>query len=118
LVERIQSESAGKAPRLVTGYKFYEQHPDYKGKIDEAYKQRYGEGSKSWSLSKHVALAKELFEAEDEETKAKVEEEAKTSHIELLEAYNNAKAEDFYDTGDPEAVDSYVFLRILATVMC
>jgi hypothetical protein len=101
LVKKFQTAS-GPTPRLVTAHKFYEGHPDYKAKIDEAYKERYGD---EWDMSKHVALAKELFREEDEEVQEKICEEAKDSHRSALAAHQDKKNAELFDgvEGDIDA---------------
>jgi hypothetical protein len=92
LIDKFQTAS-GPTPRLVTAHKFYEGHPEYKAKVDEAYKERYGD---DWDMSKHVALAKELYNAEDEEVQTRIREEAKESHRSALAAHQNKKNAELF----------------------
>ena len=77
----------------------------FKEKIDRKVSEMYGEnlGEREW-LSAHVAAAKELFEMEDDETKAEMRQKGKEVYQSRRAAYD--KLVNGEGLTDPSQVDA------------
>ncbi|KAK7030291.1 SERTA domain-containing protein 3 [Paramarasmius palmivorus] len=95
----------GSVPRHVPDYKIYEGQEQFKEKIDRKVSEKYGEnlGEREW-LSAHVAAAKELFEMEDDETKAEMRQKGKEVYQSRRAAYD--KLVNGEGLTDPSQVDA------------
>ncbi|THU82282.1 hypothetical protein K435DRAFT_872463, partial [Dendrothele bispora CBS 962.96] len=109
IIEAFNAESlGGQAPRQVVEHKFYEKHGQYKTKVDAAYRERHGSPSADKShLSNHVAIAKELYEAEPQEVQEEIRKEAEVDYKKRLEEYEQLRdGGEHLQTDDTEVLNS------------
>lgn len=80
----------GPAPKRLADYQFYMQHPDFKDGVMEEFKAKHAGTPKKERLKVQCEIARTMLEAEPEEVKTRVREEATSEYKALLEVYNNA----------------------------
>jgi uncharacterized protein with HEPN domain len=66
------------------------QHADFKGKVEEKFKEDHWDVPRAEALAARCKVARELFEAESEEVKERIRTEAKEEHQEELERWKDA----------------------------
>ncbi|KAK7461138.1 hypothetical protein VKT23_009065 [Stygiomarasmius scandens] len=100
ILKGLDTASTPSAPQLLPEHKFYQKHPEFKDKVTAAYKDEYSEGKRfdPDRLHKTVAVAKCLFEAEDSETRERIQKEASEEH--------QRQREEFQKLLDADPTDS------------
>lgn len=77
----------GPAPKRSTDFQFYMTHKDYCGKVANVFAEKHPNTPKDQRLAVMCKVSQELLAGETEEVKARLLEEAKAEHEELLEAH-------------------------------
>jgi hypothetical protein len=103
--DALNGDAIGTPPRAITPFKFYQSHPEFKPRIDEVYTERYGNEKARFRLSEHTSIAKELFDAESDEVKARIMKEAEEEHSANMNRYNELLTLDKFDTSDSQLVE-------------
>lgn len=97
---------SGPAPKKLADYQFYMQHEDFRTKVTEEFNKQSVGLKASQHLKVRARIAKELLLAEPQEVQAKIKEEAKEEHAELV-----AKHEDRVEglpSMDEDEMEEYV----------
>ncbi|KAJ7915946.1 hypothetical protein B0H13DRAFT_2323814 [Mycena leptocephala] len=69
-----------KSPKRITDHQFYMQHDDFKGAVTTTFNERHWDVPRSERLARRCDVARELFEAEPDEVKKRIREEAMLEH--------------------------------------
>jgi hypothetical protein len=78
-------------PKRIADYQFYMQHPEFKGGVMEEFKAKHSGTPKSERLKVQCEIARTKFEAETEEVKTRIREEATAERDTVLAAHNNGR---------------------------
>ncbi|KAJ7027745.1 hypothetical protein C8F04DRAFT_1266695 [Mycena alexandri] len=71
-------------PKRVTDYQFYMQHDDFKTAVDNEFQTRYWDQPREQHLALRCKVAREFFEAEPEDVKKRIRDEAREEHEEQV----------------------------------
>jgi hypothetical protein len=95
-----------KSPKRITDYQFYMQHEDFKGAVATAFSEKYWDTPTSERLARRCDVARELFEAEPDEVKKRIREEAKLEHEGEVRRWQDAV--EGLPSMEPEDQEEYV----------
>ncbi|KAJ7726345.1 hypothetical protein B0H16DRAFT_1735660 [Mycena metata] len=77
-------------PKRVTEHQFYMQHDDHKARVESEFQSRHWDAPRKNHLTLWCGVARELFEAEPEEVKARIRQEARQEHKEQVALWKDA----------------------------
>ncbi|KAJ6547267.1 hypothetical protein B0H19DRAFT_1266203 [Mycena capillaripes] len=89
-----------KQPKRITPYQFYMQHPDYKEAVNAEFQEKHWDTPRSDHLARRCAVARTLYEAEPEDVKAQIRQEAAEEHEDKLTRWRDA--DEGLPSMDPE----------------
>jgi hypothetical protein len=95
-----------KSPKRITDYQFYMQHDDFKEGVATAFNEKYEDLLRAERLARRCDIARTLFEAEPDEVKARIREEAKLEHEGEVRRWTDAV--EGLPSMDPEDQEEYV----------
>ncbi|KAJ7430393.1 hypothetical protein B0H11DRAFT_2263571, partial [Mycena galericulata] len=77
-------------PKRITDYQFYMQHDDYKANVSAEFDAKHWDAPREKALSLRCGIARKLFEAEPQEVKTKIRNEAKAERDEEFAKWKDA----------------------------
>jgi hypothetical protein len=96
-----------KSPKRITDYQFYMQHPDFKERVATTFHDKHWDAPRAERLARRCEVAREMFQAELEEVKTRIREEAKEEHEGEVRRWQDAI--DGLPSMDPVDQEEYVY---------